>query len=186
MRSIILAQSLLFVVLFSGCATVKEKLALSYDLPVAGSYWVERTIPTEPLNAAETLAVRSAVELTTIRELDQSAVYESKDGNIAVIRYEQQTTGDELYITTVKYRIMNGLVYGESTPIVIAVHDPKKEEFAHEVAFNAIKGINPDIPPSYEGRMFIIRNMVNSNSCRVDVVEKDLDREYVTYHVRTC
>lgn len=46
-------------------------------------------------------------------------------------------------------------------------------------------GTTPEIPDIYEGRMYIVKNFFY-NSCTVDVVEKDMDREYATYRVNKC
>ena len=120
MRSIILAQGILLTVLLSGCATLNEKFALSYDRPIADSYWVERNPPTEPLNSAEAFAAQSATGLMTLQRPMETAIYESQDESFSLVRHEQLTIGEEAYVTTVKYKIRNGLVYGETIPAVIA------------------------------------------------------------------
>lgn len=163
----------------------KRKFALSYDRPIADSYWLERTPPTTPLNAAEALAVQSATGLMTLKRVKGSAYYEGRDESFTLIRHESRTTGEEAYVVTIKYRIKGGLVYGETIPSIVALLDPKKEEYAREVAFKAVNGTTPSIPSIYEGRMFIAGKNVY-NSCTVDVVEKDLDREYATYRIKTC
>lgn len=185
MKSMILAQSVLLIVLLSGCATLSEKFALSYDLPKGESVWVERNPPTGPLNADEALAVQSAAGLITLQRVKRSAYYESSDENFAVIRHEKRLSGEEVYFVAVKYRIMGGLVYGETIPSVVAKLDPKKEAIAREVAIQEENGTAPEIPDIYEGRMYIVKNFFY-NSCTVDVVEKDMDREYATYRVNKC
>jgi hypothetical protein len=185
MRSIIFLQGVLLIVLLSGCATLNEKFALSYDLPKAGTTWVERNPPTEPLNASEALAVRSATGLMTLQRVKEATYYEGQNESFSVIRHEQQSSSEEEYVITVKYRIRDGLVYGETIPFVAAKLDPKKEAIAQVVAFDAARGTTPAIPPIYEGRMFIAKDNFH-NSCTVDVVEKDLDREYATYRIKTC
>lgn len=185
MRSILFVQGVLLIVLLSGCATLTEKFALSYERPAAGSYWVERTPPTTPLNTAEALAVQSAAGLMTLQRVKGSAYYEGTDESFTIIRHEKLVSDAEAYVVTVKYRIRDGLVYGETIPLVIARHDPKKEAIAQEVAFEATHGSTPDIPALYNGRMFVAKNNAY-NSCTVDVVEKDLDREYATYRIKTC
>ena len=185
MRSIIFVQSALLIILLSGCATLTEKFAVSFDLPKADSYWVERNPPTEPLNAAEALAVKSAAGLVTLQSPGESASYESQNDSFTLVRHEQHSIGEESYVITVKYRIRDGLVYGETIPAYVALLDPLKEKFAHEVAVNAASGNAPSIPMIYDGRMFVVKNK-GMNSCTVDVVEKDLDREYATYRVKTC
>lgn len=187
MRSIFLAQSVLMIVLLSGCATLNEKLAVSYDLPKADSYWVERNPPTMPLNAAEALSVQSATGLMTLQRVKGSAYYEGKDESFTLIRHEQLTKGDDTYVITVKYRIRDGLVYGETIPAVVAMLDPKKESIAQVVAFEAVNGSTPDMPLIYDGRMFVAKaDPIYGYRCNVEVVEKDLDREYATYRIKTC
>jgi len=183
MRSII--QSVLLVVLLSGCATLQEKLSLSYDLPKADSYWVERNPPTRPLNAAEALAVQSATGLMTLQRPRATAYFESQDKSFTLIRHEQMNTVQEASVITVKYRIRDGLVYGETIPAYAVKLDPEKERFAQEVAIEVVNGRSPAIPMSYNGRMFIVKNNI-VNSCTVDVVERDLDRDYATYRVKGC
>jgi hypothetical protein len=185
MKSILFLQGVLLVVLLSGCATLQEKFALSYDRPTPDSYWVERTPPTTALNAAEALAVQSASGLMTLKRVKGSAYYESREGNFTIIRHEKRISGEEAYVSTVKYRIRNGFIFGETIPLVVAILDPKKEAIAQQVAFEAASGSTPDIPAMYEGRIFVAKNNIY-NSCTVDVVEKDLDREYTTYRVKTC
>lgn len=185
MRSIIFVQSALLIILLGGCATLTEKLAVSYDLPKADSYWLERNPPSEPLNAAEALAVKSAAGLMTLQRPGETAHYESQNDSFTLIRHELLPIGEESYVITVKYRIRDGLVYGATIPAYVARLDPQKEKFAQEVANKAASGNAPAIPVIYNGRMFIVKNM-GINSCTVDVVEKDLDREYATYRVKTC
>jgi hypothetical protein len=185
MRTIIFVQSALLIILLGGCASLTEKFAVSFDPPKADSYWVERNPPTEPLNAAEALAVKSASELMTLQLPGETAHYESQNDSFTLIRHEQPAIGEESYVITVKYRIRDGLVYGETVPAYVALLDPQKEKFAQEVANNAASGNAPSIPEIYNGRMFIVKNK-GINSCTVDVVEKDLDREYATYRVKTC
>lgn len=179
MRAIIVILSMLIC----GCATLTEKLTLSYGMPAAGECWVERTPPTVPLNAAETLAVQSASGLMTLQRVGEAAYYEGHEALYTIVRFEQAVPGEDA--TTVKYRIRNGLVYGETIPAVVTTPDPQKEEFAREVAFDAMHGTTPNIPLIYGGRMFIAQNNT-INRCTVEVVEKDLDREYVTYRIKTC
>lgn len=182
MKSIILIMSMLL----GGCATLYDNLKLSYDLPTAGTTWIERNPPTEPLNSTEILAAQSAAGLRAEGN-KETAYYEGKDGSFTLIRHERITTGDEPYVTTIRYRIMDGQIFGETNPTVVVLLDPKKEQIAHEVAINAVNGIIPEIPMLYSGRMFIAKmDSSSSISCRVDVVEKDLNREYVTYHIKTC
>lgn len=185
MRSLIFVQSALLIILLGGCATLTEKLAVSYDLPKADSYWLERNPPSEPLNAAEALAVKSAKGLMTLKRPGETARYESKNESFTLVRHELQSIGEESYVITVKYRIRDGLVYGETVPAYVALLDPQKEKIAQEVAINAASGNAPAIPEIYNGRMFIVKNK-GMNSCTVDVVEKDLEREYATYRVKTC
>jgi len=185
MKSILFLQGVLLIVLLSGCATLNEKFALSYDRPIADSFWTERNPPTPPLNAAEALAVQSAAGLMTLKRVKGSAHYEGRDGTFAIIRLEKRISGEEAYVSTVKYRIRNGFIFGETIPLVVAILDPKKEAIAQEVAFEAARGSTPDIPTIYDGRIFVARNNFY-NSCTVDVVEKDLEREYTTYRIKTC
>jgi hypothetical protein len=185
MKSILFLQGVLLVVLMSGCAALNEKFALSYDLPIAESHWTERNPPTTPLNAAEALAVQSAAGLTTLKRVKGSAYYDGRDGTFTIVRFEKRISGEEAYVSTVKYRIRNGFIFGETIPLVVAKHDPKKEAIAQEVAFEAARGSAPEIPAIYDGRMFVARNNFY-NSCTVDVVEKDLEREYATYRIKTC
>jgi hypothetical protein len=162
-----------------------EKFSVSFDLPKADSYWLERNPPSEPLNAAESLAVKSAAGLMTLQRPRETAHYESQNDSFTLVRHEQLSIGEESYVITVKYRIRDGLVYGETVPAYVALLDPQKEKFAQEVANNAASGNASSIPVIYNGRMFIVKNK-GMNSCTVDVVEKDLDREYATYRVKTC
>ncbi|MFZ2949196.1 MAG: hypothetical protein WA003_06895 [Desulfuromonadaceae bacterium] len=185
MKSILFLQSVLFIVLLSGCTTLHEKFALSYDQPIPESYWTERNPPTTPLSAAEALAVESAAGLMTLKRVKGTAHYEGRDGSFAIIRHEKRISGEETYVSSVKYKIRNGFIFGETTPFVVAMHDPKKEAIAQEVAFEAARGSTPDIPTIYDGRIFVAKNNIY-NSCTVDVVEKDLDREYTTYRIKTC
>lgn len=183
MRPILFVQSALLIALLSSCASLKEKLTVSYDLPKADSYWVERNPPTEALNAAEALAVQTAAGLMTLQHSRGTAYYEGQDDSFTLIRHEQQS--EESYVITVKYRIRNSLVYAETVPAYVAQHDQKKVLIAQEVATEAINGRSPAIPTIYNGRMFVVKKS-NMNSCTVDVVEKDLDREYATYRVKAC
>ena len=186
MRSIILAQSLVVLMFLSGCASLMDKLAVSYDLPPkADSYWVERNPPTAALNRAEVLAVQSAAGLIDLKRPSGSTYYEGHDNSFTIVRFEKMTKNDDAYVTTVKYRIRSGLIFGETIPSIVAMIDPQKEEFARQVAFEAVNGTTPAIPVIYDGRMFIAKNNTY-NSCTVEVVEKDLDREYFTYRVKTC
>lgn len=181
MKSIIVIVSMLLC----GCATLNEKLSLSYDMPKADSCWVERNPPTMPLNAAEALSVQSARGLMTLQRIKGSAYYEGRNDSFTLVRHEQPSAGGEAYVITVKYRIRDGLVYGETIPLVVATLDPQKEQFARKVAFETVNGTNFEIPINYDGRMFIARNNT-VNRCTVEVVEKDLDREYATYRIKTC
>lgn len=181
MRSIIVIVSMLL----SGCASLNESVKLSYDLPKAETTWVVRNPPTEPLNSDEILAARSAAELMTVKLDGEAAYYEGQNDTFAVIRYEQLPTREEPYVVTVKYRIMNGLVYGETIPLVATVLDPQKEIYAREIALRAMNGTSDAIPVHYDGRAFVASINI-SNSCIVDVVEKDLDRVYATYRIKTC
>lgn len=185
MRSMILLQSVLLIFLFSGCATLSEQFTVSYDPPKADAYWVERNPPTAALNDAEALAVMSATIFMSVQELKESAYYEGRDASFTLVRHEQLSLSEESYLITVKYRIRDGLVYGETIPFVVAMHDPKKEGFAKEVAFAAANGTTPAIPQMYDGRMFIAKKNLY-NCCTVDVVEKDQDKEYTTYRIKTC
>ena len=185
MKSNLFIQGVLLIVLLSGCATLNEKFALSYDRPIAESHWTERNPPTAPLNAAEALAVQSAAGLMTLNRVKGTAHYEGREGTFTIVRLEKRIKGEEAYVSSVKYRIRNGFIFGETIPLVVAVLDPKKEAIAQEVAFEAARGTVHDIPTIYEGRIFVAKNNVY-NSCTVDVVEKDLEREYTTYRIKTC
>lgn len=185
MRSINLLKSVMLVVLLSGCATINEKLSVSYDHPKADSYWVERNPPTRPLNAAEALAVKSATGLMTIKRGKNAAYYETQENSFTLIRHEQAKTGDDASVITVKYRISHGLIYGETIPAFAVKLDPEKTRIAQEVAIDAENGKSPVIPTLYNGRIFVVKNNFY-NSCTYDVVEKDLDREYATYRVKGC
>lgn len=171
--------------LLSGCASLNESIKLSYDLPKAETTWVVRNPPTEPLNSDEILAVRSAAEHMTLKQDGEAAYYEGRSDSFTVIRHEQLPTSEEVYVVTVKYRIMNGLVHGETIPLVATAFDPKKEIYAREIAFKAMNGVRDDIPVLYDGRIFAASSN-STNSCTVDVVEKDLDRVYATYRIKTC
>lgn len=185
MRPIFFVQSVVVISLLSGCASIADKLAVSYDLPKADSYWVARNPPSEPLNAAELLAVKSAAALMTVQAPGESASYEGQNDSFTLIRHEQKNAGDESSVVTVKYRIRNGLVYGETIPSYAVLLDHAKEQIAQTVAIEAMSGRSPAVPPMYNGRMFIVKRS-SMNSCTVDVVEKDLDREYATYRVKAC
>jgi len=185
MKTIFFVQSVLLISLLSGCASLGDKLAVSYDRPVAESYWMERNPPSAPANAAEELAVKSAAGLMTVRNSSEAAYYEGQNNSFALIRHEQQSSGDESSMISVKYRIRDGLVYGESVPSYVTLLDPQKEQIAQQVAREAMNGSRSAVPSIYNGRMFVVKN--NSyNSCTVDVVEKDLEREYATYRVKAC
>ena len=181
MRSIIVIVSMLL----SGCASLSESVKLSYDLPKAETTWVARNPPTEPLSSEEILAVRSAAALMTLKQDGEAAYYEGQNDSFTVIRHEQLPTREESYVVTVKYRIMNGLVYGETIPLVATVLDPQKEIYAREIALKAMNGTRDDIPVLYDGRVFVASSN-STNSCTVDVVERDLDRVYATYRIKTC
>ena len=171
--------------LLSGCASLNENIKMSYDLPKAETTWVVRNPPTEPLNSDEILAVRSAAELMTLKQAGEAAYYEGRSDSFTVIRHEQLPTSEEMYVVTVKYRIINGLVYGETIPLIATMLDPKKEIYAREIAFKAVNGTSAVIPVHYDGRAFVASINI-SNSCIVDVVERDLDRVYATYRIKTC
>lgn len=185
MRSLFIAQIVAFFTYLSGCASLVEKIKVSYDLPKADSYWVERNPPTAPLNAAESLAVKSAAGLMTLQLPKESASYEGHDASFTLVRHEQQSMGEESHLISVKYRIRNGLVYGETVPAYVARHDQQKEQIAQEVARKSINGREGAIPTVYNGRMFVVKKG-SLNSCTIDVVEKDLNREYATYRVKAC
>ncbi len=185
MKSMILAQSVLLILLLSGCASLGEKFALSYDLPKAETQWVERNPPTRALNVDEALAVQSAAGLMTLHRVKLSAYYESSSEDFTIIRNERRIKGEEVNFVAVKYRISHGLVYGETLPVVVVKLDPKKEAIAREVAIQEENGTAPEVPDMYDGRMFVVKNFLY-NSCMVDVVEKDQDREYATYRVNKC
>lgn len=185
MRAILVVLSALIFVLFGGCSALEEKFGLSYDLPAVDSRWVERTPPTIPRDAAEDLAVQSAAGLMTLQRIKGSAYYEGQEDSFTIIRHEKRTRGDGDYLISVKYRIRDGLVYGETIPHVVAILDPKKEEFARTVAFSAANGTT--VPVIYEGRVFAVeKDPVYGNRCNIKVVEKDLEREYATYRIKTC
>lgn len=181
MRAIIVIASMLIC----GCASINETFKLSYDLPINEMRWIERTPPTSPLNLAEALAVESAGKYATIKSPGATAYYESKKDFFAIITYERLYMAEETLITTVKYRIRNGLVYGETIPISTTKQDTRKEAIAREVALNSLNGSSDYIPKLYDGRVFIAKS-TPYNTCTVDVVEKDMDREYVTYRIKTC
>jgi hypothetical protein len=162
-----------------------DKFAVSYDQPIADSYWMERNPPTRPLNAAEALSAKSAAGLMTLKRTSGTATYEGQNESFTLISHEHLSTGEESYVVSVKYRIRNGLIYAETVPSYVAKLDPKKEQIAQTVAINAASGNAPAIPEIYDGRMFIVQDK-GVNSCTVDVVEKDLNREYATYRVKTC
>lgn len=185
MKSNLFLQGVLLLLLLSGCATVNEKFALSYDRPIAEAYWTERNPPSSPLNAAEALAVQAATGLMTLKRVKGTAHYEGREGSFTIVRFEKRINGEEVYASSVKYRIRNGFIFGETIPQVVAVLDPKKEAIAQEVAFETVRGTVSDIPKIYDGRIFVAKNN-EYNSCTVDVVEKDLSREYATYRIKTC
>ena len=187
MRSLFILQSAFLIVLFNGCATFEEKFSLSFDEPAVDAFWVERTPPTEPLNSAEALAVQSAAGLMTLQRIKGSAYYEGQEESYSIIRHEQRTTGEEVHAISVKYRIRDGLVYGETIPHVVAIPDPKKEDFARSVALGVANGTPSAIPDIYEGRVFVPRtDSTYGKQCVIDVVEKDLEREFATYRIKTC
>lgn len=186
-KSVLVLQSAFFIVFACGCTTFKESFTLSFDAPTATAFWVERDPPTEPLNAAEALAVQSAAGLMTLQRIKGSAYYEGEEDYFSIIRHEQRSAGGETYVISVRYRIRDGLVYGETVPHIVAVLDPKKEEFARGVAFSVINGTPFIIPVIYEGRVFVPgKGPMYGDQCIIDVVEKDLEREYATYRIRTC
>ncbi len=186
MRTLIILPIFLIVILF-GCTELKEKFTLSFDVPTVSDFWVERSPPTEPLNAAEALAVESAAGLMTLQRIKGTAYFEGREESYSIIRHEQRTAGNEAYVISEKYRIKDGLIYGKTIPHVVAILDPKKEEFAKDVAFSVVNGTFSNTSEIYEGRVFVPRiDPVYGNQCAIDVVEKDLDREYATYHIKTC
>ena len=185
MKTIFFVQSVLLISLLSGCASLGEKLAVSYDMPIAESYWMERNPPSAPANAAEELAARSAAGLMTLRNSGETAYYEGQNDSFTLIRHEQQSTGEESYMISVKYKIRDGLVYGETVPSYVAMLDPEKEQIAQQVARESMNRERSAIPSIYNGRMFVAKQNFY-NSCTVDVVEKDHEREYATYRVKAC
>lgn len=183
MKSIIVIVSMMLC----GCATMGDKLTVSYDLPTAQTTWIERNPPTAPLNEAEILAVQSAAKHMTLTQPGASATYESTDESFTRVRHEETTSGDESFLVTVTYKIRDGLVYGETIPSAKAILDPEKEAIAQEVAFNAVKGASAEIPVVYQGRFFIAKkDPIYGFRCNVDVIEKDLEKEYTVYHIKTC
>lgn len=187
MKCLYFIHYILLIVFLYGCTTLINNLTLSYDLPTANTYWIERTPPTEPLNEAESLAAKSASGLMTLHRDKESTYYDGQDGGFTIIRHENITTGEEVYLISVKYRFRDGLIYGETIPFVIASHDPEKEEFARSVALSWENGSSSNIPVIYGDRFFVIKDdQIYGRKCNIDVVEKDLTREYATYHIKTC
>jgi hypothetical protein len=139
-----------------------------------------------PLNAAESLAVKSAAGLMTLKRAHETAYYEGQDDSYILVRYEQQSMAEEqTSLISVTYRIREGRIYGETVPAYAVQNDRQKEQIALEVAREAVQGRSSSIPAIYNGRMFVVKQR-GINSCTVDVVEKDLNREYATYRVKAC
>ena len=148
--------------------------------------WKTRGSDVPPRTEAEKLAVEMMQGGgKPLRRGDLKAYREGEERGYSVVAVEEIPSGPEDSIEKIRYRMLGPQIMFESYPQYLTPIDRKREANTREVAYQAKEGRLPMLPEIYDGKY--LYEPSSSGGCRVEVTEKDLERNPVaSYIINVC
>jgi hypothetical protein len=172
----------LLLCIFLWCGpSFAEELRLLTDTSFS---WVARSVPEDPANEWETLALRAVVAGTTVKQDRLTAYLLGQQDSFDLVTVEEasENPGDP-FLSVRSYRIGSGKIRDETQLKYSAKPNPEDEMVAREVAKDYLLGRGNGQPFIFNGK---VHDVQYDGKCILSIVARDELTVYFTFRFSRC